>query len=248
MSDTTSHNKRRISWKSVLDVVTSLVMIGTAIFLVSSHLSSRVSSRAELGLPTEPVSIEGAATKGLTTAPVVMITFADFQCPFCARFAREVQPEIERRYVADGRVAVAFRHLPLPIHPQAPHAAAVAECAGKQGEFWEMHDRLFGEAKLDAELLVTIPKSMGLDQRLFDECLMDPSIGQKVTASAGQAAALGVRSTPAFFFGKRLPDGRVLVRSVLSGTRPLEEFARALDTALEDDDLSWLSRLRRIVS
>ena len=136
MADAFVPQKRRFSWKTALDVFTSLVMIGAAVFLVTSNLSSRARSRPELKVPEEPVSIEGAQSKGSPTAPVVMIAFADFQCPFCGRFAREVLPELEKDYLETGQVQLVYRHLPLPNHPLAIPAAQAADCAGQQGQFW----------------------------------------------------------------------------------------------------------------
>jgi protein-disulfide isomerase len=143
MSDSMAPKIGRFSWKSAFDVITSVVMLGAATFLVSSHLSSRGSSRPELEVPAEPVSIAGAANKGSVDARIVMIAFTDFQCPFCGRFAREVLPQLEHDYIATGRVQFVYRHLPLPIHQYALKAAQAAECARRQDQFWPMHDWLF---------------------------------------------------------------------------------------------------------
>lgn len=220
--------------RSVLDVVTSVVLIAAASTIVYRNvISDPGRPQAALEVPSEPLSIEGAPTRGSKDAKAVMIVYSDFQCPFCGRFARDVLPEIERRYITTGSVALAFRHLPLPIHAHAVQAAASAECAGRQGRFWEMHDLLFAQNRLDEEILLRLTKSIELlDRGRFDECLKDKAIRERVTASADEAQRLGIRSTPTFFIGKRLENGRVSVSRVLSGTRPVNDFIEQLDATL----------------
>jgi protein-disulfide isomerase len=239
----------KLSLRSTLDVVTSIVLIAAAgtlayrsVFVASSD------TQAELQLPSEPMSIERAAIRGSEDAQAVMIVYSDFQCPFCARFTREALPEVERRYIARGRVALAFRHFPLPIHPHAVQAAAIAECAGRQGRFWEMHDRLFAERSLDADTLKAIPRSVQLDQQSLDNCLFDRTIGDNIQASVAEGRDLGIRGTPAFFIGTRLPDGRVKVTRTVSGARPAEEFIRALDSTLAEPGAPWRWWLHRLAS
>jgi protein-disulfide isomerase len=235
--------------KSSLDVLTSFVLIAAALTLVYKNVTSGpTKAAAELQVPSEALSLDGAQIRGANDAEAVMIVYADFQCPFCARFANEIFPDIQRRYVADGRVAVAFRHLPLPIHPQAAKAAVVAECAAQQGRFWEMHDRLFGETKVDLEGLPAEEMAMGLDVERMDACLLDKSVLEAVAASANQARGLGIRGTPAFFFGRRLADGRVVVHGTLSGARPLADFERELDAVLTVRESFWQRWARRIYS
>jgi protein-disulfide isomerase len=119
------------------------------------------------GLPSEYIAMEGAHTKGSASAPAVLLVFSDFQCPFCGRFARETLSAIEREYVARGELLMAFRHLPLPIHPQAIAAAQSAECAGSQGKFWEMHDELFRRPELTPEQFTAAAQRCGAGPSAF---------------------------------------------------------------------------------
>lgn len=229
-----------MSARSALDVITSIVMITAASILIYRTTSGAAGNgRPGVEVPSTPVAIDGAPIRGSEDAPVVMIVYSDFQCPFCARFARDVLPEVERSYVATGKVAVAFRHLPLPIHEYATQAAMSAECAGEQGRFWEMHDLLFALEKLNGEAMLSLAESLDLDKARFDGCLADQDTSNQVRSSAAAADALGVRSTPTFFFGKRLDDGRVRVLRVLSGARPIDEFTNQLDRALVDASSMW---------
>lgn len=136
------------SWRSVLDALASILMIAAAVTLIAAGVrlrsnGARSAGRAEVPLPDQPISLDGAKVKGNATAPVALIMFSDFQCPFCAGFASETLPELEREYVATGHVVIAFRHFPLDNHPLALKAAQGAECAEQQGRFWDMHDRMF---------------------------------------------------------------------------------------------------------
>jgi protein-disulfide isomerase len=245
MADGTVSRIRRPSWKAALDVLASLAMIGAALFLVVSNLSNRAaSSRPELKIPKEPVSIEGTPTKGSSTAPVVMVTFADFQCPYCGRFAREVLPQLEKDYISTGRVQLVYRHLPLGIHPRAAPAAHAAECAAVQGQFWPMHDWLFAEgAQLDDAGLRTAAGSVGIDLGEFETCLDEPKVRELVSRDAERAKALGLRGTPSFLLGSRLPDGRVHVSRAFSGALPLEDFRTELDREIASKAGAWFGKL-----
>ena len=244
MADASAPHRRRFSWKTALDVVTSLVMIGAAVFLVMSNLSSRARSRPELRIPEQPVSIEGAATKGSPTAPVVMIAFADFQCPFCGRFAREVLPELQKDYIETGRVQLVYRHLPLPNHPLAVPAARAAECAGQQGQFWPMHDGLFAEgAQLDEAGLRSLVGALAVDPGDLAGCLADPQVAELVRRDAETARALGLPGTPSFLLGSRLPDSRVDVFRVFSGARSAAQFRQEMDRALASVQTPWWRKL-----
>lgn len=240
-----SSHVRRISLRSVLDVATSVVLIAAAAVLVyTSLLGVPEAPSTAPEIPSNPLSLDGAPIRGSGGASTILVVYSDFQCPFCGRFTRDVLPEIERRYVAAGQVAVAFRHLPLPNHPLAMQAAVAAECAGRQGRFWKAHDLLFAQQSLDEEMLRALPASldMGLDE--FDECLLDQTVRQRVQTLADEAAGLGVHATPSFFVGTRLQDGRVRVSGSLSGARPAAEFIELLDAVLAGDSTgrrSWLS-------
>lgn len=225
--------RRGVLWKSTLDVITSVVMIGAAVIVVSSHLSKRTHTPPDLKIPSAPLSIDGVARRGSVRAPTVIITFSDFECPFCGRFARETLPLLERDYVATGLVQLVFRHLPLPIHQHAMKAAQAVQCAGEQGRFWPMHDRLFSRgATLDDAGLRAVAAMVGVEGRRFATCLNDPSVTAYVSRDMQEAKALGLTSTPSFLIGSRLLDGRVSVTRAFSGARPFEVFRETLDRSM----------------
>jgi len=230
---------RKPTVRSALDALSSVAVIAAAGVLVYK-VALGPTGRPALEVPSEPLSIEQASITGSADAEIVMVVYSDFQCPFCGRFTREVLPEIQRRYVDTGQVALAFRHMPLPIHPEALQAAVSAECAGDQGQFWPMHDLLFAQqGQLDQESLGVLSHTLELDQSRFDRCLQDQAVRERIQASVDEARQMGIAGTPAFFFGRRLSDGRVKVVEAVAGALPIEEFIRELDTAMTDEEIGW---------
>jgi protein-disulfide isomerase len=232
---------RRPGWRAAIDVLTSLVLIAAASTLIYRNVFTN--RTPPVPVPSEPLAIGGAPIRGSASAQAVMIVYSDFQCPYCGRFAREVLPEIERRYIRTGRVALVFRHLPLPNHPHAVRAAWNAECAGQQGKFWEMHDAIFAEEALDERSLLALPDAITLDREKFEECLGDEAVRDKVQTSAKEANVLGVRSTPTVFFGVPIREGTVQVSVAIAGALPAPEFAKRLDAILGSTRTGWLSWL-----
>ncbi len=177
--------------------------------------------RAEkAGEPRFDIDLRGAAFRGDTSAPVTVVVFSDFQCPFCKRGAARVD-ELTQKY---GRnVRVAFKHYPLPFHEKAPRAAAAAIAAQNQGRFWELHDRLFAQgAALDDDALLGHARAIGLDIERFQRDLDDPATAVRVEADIAEAKKAGVQGTPTFFV-----NGERLV-----GAQPLDAFVPLVDRAL----------------
>jgi protein-disulfide isomerase len=192
-----------------------------------------MTSKPQVATPAAPVSLQGAALKGSPAAKVAVIEYSDFQCPFCARFARETLPQVRKRYVDTGQLLVAFKHLPLErLHPLAMRAAQAAECAGRGGKFWEMHDKLFeNQIGTDQDALLRSGGAIGLDLSTLVACLQgqpDAKIGQDIE----EAKALAIRGAPTFMFGTVQSDGRVKITKVVSGALSIDEFANIVDPLL----------------
>jgi protein-disulfide isomerase len=131
-----------------------------------------------------------------------------------------------------GKVLIAFRNLPLPMHAFAEKAAEAGACAGREGRFWALHDRLFADQQhLDEASLVTAGTALGLDGPRFTACLGGQTAAA-VAADAAQAKAWGVTGTPTFFLGVRQADGRVKVTQRFSGALPAEQFTAAIERVL----------------
>ena len=186
-------------------------------------------------LPQEPVSLEGAALRGSTTARVALIEYLDVQCPYCAAFVRETLPALEEQYIRPGKILFAIRHFPLrSIHPFAAKSAEAAECAGDHGKFWEMHDAMFANPKLlDEPNLRAQAARLGLDGAAFSTCLAGAR-SKDVEADEVSGRRLGVTGTPTFFLGVVNADRRVKVVERFSGARSIEQFRRSIDRVLTD--------------
>ena len=171
---------------------------------------------------------------GSAGAKIALIEFSDFQCPFCAQFAKGTLPEIKAKYVDTGKVMFVFRHNPLSqMHPRAEAAALASECAVEQGKFWELHDLLFKDPrKIEEADVLGYAADTGLDLKAFRTCLAGPSI-ERVRRDSDVAKALRLTATPVFLVGRVIPGGRVKVNQVLTGARTVAEFATALDHVLK---------------
>lgn len=227
-------------FRSVLEVITSISLVAAAVTVLWSHFgrvtstaAPPVSSRPEIASPADLQSLDGAHLKGNLQAPVGMIAYSDFQCPFCGRFARDILPKLDRTYVQTGRVVFGFRHLPLEkIHPFAIKAAEAAECGAGQGRFWEMHDAMFlGTATLDTPGLLIAARVAGLNTNEAKACIAADG-SKAIREDMARAAALNLTSTPVFLIG-RIEQGGVRVSKVLRGAQPFESFAAVLDPLFE---------------
>jgi protein-disulfide isomerase len=164
---------------------------------------------------------------------VAIIEYSDFQCPFCGAFARDTLPEIEQRYVKSGKVLLAFRNLPLAsLHPFATKAAEAAECARRQGKFWQIHDRFFqNQQRLDEPSIRLSADASGVDPNSFNVCL-DGQAATEVKQEVATAQKLGVSGTPTFFLGRIQPGRQVKVVKRLSGALPFAQFQTEIDAVL----------------
>lgn len=209
-------------WTTVDRVTTLLALVA-----VSTALYARVAPNRPLrsfSLPTRPISLENAPTLGNPRAPRALLIFSDFQCPFCRQFEEQTWPSIRAAYVDTGQLSVAFRNLPLPVHPYAENAAEAAECANESGQFWEMHDRLFSEPiRLDDAALSEDVKTLGLDGDHWRACT-DRKAKERVGEDVRQAQTLGIRGTPFFLIGIRTDDGRFIAKSWMMGAISLDTF------------------------
>lgn len=224
------------SWQT-LERTAVLVMLAVSTVLLSSAVAQRQRggeqpSSAQAGAIDEQLpsaALADAIQKGDSSAVLAMIEFADFQCPFCARNALEVHPAIERAWIVPGKVRYVFMHLPLQaIHHDALDAARAAECAGKQNQFWPMHQRLFANPNdLSEGARRRHAEELSLDLDSFSAC-MATEVDEKIKRDIALASRLGITATPSFLFGKVQPDGSVALTHRLSGAAPYEAFAAIL--------------------
>src|SRR5262249_51303258 len=143
--------------------------------------------------------------RGDNTAPVTIIEFSDYQCPYCGR-AEPTMKKVLDSY--KGKVRLVYKEFPLPIHDHAAKASEAALCANDQGKYWEMHDKLFdNQGALDVDNLKLYARDLGLDAHKFDSCLDKGEKTKDVQASVDAASTIGIHSTPAFFINGRPLSG-----------------------------------------
>jgi len=172
----------------------------------------------------EPPRTEVAATgpaKGPDSAPVTIVEFSDFECPYCSR----VNPTLAQvRETYGDKVRIVFRQFPLDMHPNARKAAEASLCAQDQGKFWEMHDAMFADQRnLGVDALKAKAQSLGLNAESFGQCLDSGEYADEVAADLRAGVEAGVSGTPAMFING-IP---------LSGAVPYEQVAEVIDAELE---------------
>lgn len=163
---------------------------------------------------------------GPEDAPITIVEFSDFQCPYCRRWHEQVYEPLLAAY--PDQIHLVYRHLPLTsIHPEAFSAAEAAMCAGEQGAFWQYHDRLFSSEALGSEVYTQYAEELSLDMTTFEACLTEHKYQEAIQTDSDFAINLGIRSTPTFFI-----NGLAIV-----GAQPLEAFKQVIDKELAGEIL-----------
>jgi protein-disulfide isomerase len=183
----------------------------------------KLRSEAKVETLLSPPRIEVAAvgpTRGETNAPITIVEFSDFECPFCVR-AEDTVKQVMAAY--PGKIRLVYRDYPLPFHARAQKASEAALCAGDQNKYWQMHEKLFANQKaLEVGQLKQHAKDLGLATDKFDKCLDSGEKAATVEASKKAGEEAGVNGTPHFFINGR----------GLSGAQPFEKFKEIIDREL----------------
>lgn len=172
--------------------------------------------------PTFDVQVGNAPILGKEKAPVTIVEFSDFQCPYCSK-AADIVHQVKKEF--GGKVKIAFKQFPLPFHAQAKAASNAALCAGEQKKeaFWTLHDAFFGnQDKLNRDLFLKQAKSAKLDVDAFEKCLDEKKYYAQIEADIEQGKNLGVKSTPTFFVNGKL----------VQGAQPFEVFKELIQEEL----------------
>src|SRR5712692_941540 len=184
-------------------------------------LKKKTPVRVMLEPPRQTVAAANGPAKGSASAPIEMIEFSDFQCPFCQRADPTVQQVLS---TYGDRIRFVYRHYPLPNHPRARPAAEAAACANEQGKFWPYHDRLFASpSKLADADLKQHAAELGLNAPQFNSCVDTHRFKAQVEADMKAGEEAGVNGTPAFFINGRM----------ISGAQPFDVFKKLIDDELE---------------
>lgn len=190
------------------------------------------------GQPTQPIkiSLDDDPIRGNPDAPITILEFSDFQCPFCARFHSQTLPSIMEEYIDTGKANFVYRDFPIQsIHPNALPAAVAAECANEQGKYWQYHDTLFEKqnswAKLDTDSVISTfsqyAEEVGLQKQQFDSCLESGKYLEEIQHDLNDGRSYDVTGTPGFFIGNE-EIGFVK----LSGAQPFDSFKKVIDSQL----------------
>ncbi|MFN7964554.1 MAG: thioredoxin domain-containing protein [Acidobacteriota bacterium] len=189
-----------------------------------SELRKAASVAVLLDPPRATVSVDNDPGQGPADAPITMIAFSDYQCPFCKRVEPTVH-DVLAKY--PGKIRYVFRDYPLSFHQFAQKAGEAAGCADEQGKFWEMHEKLFANnTALAVDNLKQYAKDLGLNADQFNQCLDGGKRAQEVSEDFNAGNLAGVSGTPAFFINGRFINGAV----------PLENFTEVIDEELARAD------------
>lgn len=173
--------------------------------------------------PIVGISIDNDAVLGDDDAPITIIEFSDYECPFCTRFYLNTLPQIKSEYIDTGKVKLIYRDYPLGFHANAQKAAEAAECAGEQEKYYEMHDKLFDEG-VDGGVssFKQYAKEIGLNAEEFNECLDSGEMASEVQKDFQDGQRAGVQGTPTFFINGK----------ILKGAQPFEVFKQIIEEEL----------------
>lgn len=178
------------------------------------------------------VSSKGRPTLGDPDAPITLVEFTDYQCPFCNRFFKTTFPALKKAYIDTGKMRFVVKDLPLAFHANARKAAQAAHCAGDQGKFWAMHDILYSNAtRLQEAALAGYADRISLDLPAFLGCLESGRHLATIDSDAAEAGAAGIRGTPSFVLGPSTDDviGGVHIR----GAQPFAVFEGQIKALLQ---------------
>lgn len=189
----------------------------------------------QLGAPTaqQPAAAATAPVKvpirdghglGSSTAPLVMIEFTDYQCPYCRSFAINTFPALKAKYIDTGKLQFVSRDFPLDFHPQAMSAAHAARCAADQGKYWQIRPVLLANSSaLQRDKLLTYARDLGLDTTDFERCVDNEVHAASIKTDLADALAAGIEGTPSFIIGRRLPSG-IVDGTRIVGAQPISAF------------------------
>ncbi len=204
-------------WIPVAGVGIAAVLVVAIVIVAGNALGGD----DNVDVPERAVSAQGRAL-GSPDAPVTMVEYSDFQCPYCARAARTTTPRIEEQYVADGRVRLVFHYMAFE-GPESVMAAQAAECANDQGRFWDYRDTLFeNQRRFSVEDLQSFAQELELDTETFSQCLDSGKHEQLVTGETQRAFDQGIDTTPTFIVGEQ----------TVEGAYPFEVFQQVIEEEL----------------
>ena len=173
--------------------------------------------------------LKGEPALGSSQAPVTIVEFSDFECPYCRVFHEQVLPSLKREYIDTGLVRFIHKDLPLPFHQQAMPAAAAARCAGEQNRYWDLYGALFDQQNcLECKGVQGIAKELRLDSSALQACMQREATQTLIKANLSEAALHNIRATPTFVIGPSRKDGKHH-GDIIEGAVPWSHFKTLID-------------------
>jgi len=218
----------------LVDLLAGIALIAASVVVIRSSITDDTPEGTPPELAGQTVSVVGSASMGELSAPVGVVVFSDFECPFCGKFAQETQSVLTERFIKTGKVRLAFRHFPLAMHKNAQLAARAAECARPERRFWEFHDVLFSNQKtINKDELPRLGREAGLSDTWW-ACASGSNTGSTdlVVRDLAEANALGIVSTPTVLIGA-LTNDMIEVQTVIGGAKPAADFIAAIERLLK---------------
>lgn len=211
-----------------------VIVIGAVVFGLKGGGASLKDSTDNLppaqenvNVKTKEISLDDDPYLGSEDAPITIVEFSDFQCPFCSRFYLDTFSQIKEQYIDTGKVKFVYRDFPLNIHQYAQKSAEASECADEQGKFWEYSDVLLQNqsewSTIGIDKFKEYAGQLGLNQEEFNSCLDSDAMAQEVQNDFNQGRQYGVNGTPAFFVNGEL----------ISGAQPFSVFKQKIDSLLQ---------------
>jgi protein-disulfide isomerase len=205
------------------------------------EIQKQLTQRQAQPAPAGPVtmSVGDGPSIGSANAPITIVEFSDYQCPFCKRHFLSTLSALKVNYIDTGKVRYVFRDFPLDsIHPYARKAAEAAHCAGDQGKYWEMHDTMFtNQEALKPDNLLGFARDMKLDLDAFNACLDSGKHSAAVAKNLADGSAVGIGGTPGFFIGKTQQNGTIEAMFI-KGAQPVAVFNQVIDRLLDEKKIN----------
>ena len=226
------------SMKSLVKAGLVICSVGVGIggTLAYQSWQKTTSSKTEV-IPKEPLHlktalfIQGDPSLGSPKAPITIVEFSDFECPYCQRFHHETLPKLESEYINKGLVRFVHKDLPLPFHKNSTQAAKVARCSMEQDDYWLAYKALFTKQNcLNCQGALTIAQTAGLNVESLKKCLKSGEVASIVNSNVSEAKLHGIRATPTFVIGPSQGDKHH--GEIVSGAMPWPKFRLLVENAL----------------
>lgn len=204
----------------IWQIISAVLLVALVVSISTGGFKFNKSSLGDTGMAD---LIGGNAIKGDLNAPVTIVEWSDYECPYCAKFYWDTLWQIDQEYIQTGKVKLVYRDFPLGNHAQAQKAAEAAECAGEQDKYYEMHDKLFEEGVAGGVVAFKqYAVDLGLDTTAFNECLDSGAMASEVQEDMRAGINEGIQGTPGF----------IINGEFVSGAQPYSVFKQVIEEAL----------------